>query len=419
MKRTFYVLAFLIALATFTIQAQIYQTGNRSEQLRTLTVYSDGDWSVVPVLQMGSDNFIEISFDELSHDYKRYAYRIIHCNADWTRSDMNELEYLDGFPENDIENYEQSVSTLTLYTHYKFSLPNDQVNLKLSGNYAVEIFDRDGSGEPLLTACFRMLDNKVLIEGNVTATTDIDTKQTHQQLSFDIKTLGMNIMQPLNDLKVQVQQNHRNDNEVRNLAPMLVSPNLIRFEHNKDLIFEAGNEYRRFEMTSYKYSGLGVNKTDFFKPFYHVELFPSEARLKGYVYDKDQNGRFLIHSQEAIDDLTGSDYFMVHFSIPMEQPIIDGNIYLNGDLVDSRFDQNNQMRYNFERKAYEKELLLKQGAYNYQYLFRPTKGGKPSPLRMEGSYWETENEYQVYVYYRPAGERYDRLIGFKQIQTSF
>jgi len=419
MKRIIYFIAFLLISATINIQAQVYQTGSRSEQIRCLTVYADGDWTSVPVIKMSSDNFIEISFDELSHENKRFAYRIIHCNADWKKSDMNELEYLEGFPENDIEDGQQSVSTLTLYTHYKFSLPNEKVNLKLSGNYAVEVYDRDGTGETLMTACFMMLESKVAIEGSVTATTDIDYKQQNQQLNFNIKLMGMSIQQPLTELKVKVQQNHRRDSEVRNIAPIQVNNDIISYEHNKDLIFEAGNEYRRFETTSYKYSTLGVYKIRYFKPFYNVELFPSEPRLKGYVYDKDQNGRFLIHSQDASDDLTESDYFLVHFFLPMESSILDGSLFLNGDLVNNSLDSNSKMIYNFERKAYEKDLLLKQGAYNFQYVYCPTKSRKSTPARIEGSYWETENEYQVYVYYRPVGERYDRLIGYKQINTSF
>ena len=146
MKRIIYFIAFFLLSVTIKIQAQVYQTSSHTEQIRTLTVYSGGDWTSIPVIQTGTDNFIEVSFDELSHENKRLAYRIIHCNADWKKSDMNELEYLDGFPENDIEDGEQSISTLTLYTHYKFSLPNEKVQLKLSGNYAVEVYDRDGSG---------------------------------------------------------------------------------------------------------------------------------------------------------------------------------------------------------------------------------------------------------------------------------
>jgi len=418
-KHKFLIIVLLLFSVIAAVQAQIYRTGSHSEQIRSLTVYPNGNWSAVPVIQMGSDHYIEISFDELSHDYKRYAYKVIHCNADWTQSDMNVLEYLDGFSENDIEAGEESVSTLVLYTHYKFSLPNKNVSLKLSGNYAVTVFDRDGSGDALLTACFMVVENKVTIEGSVTATTDINYKQSDQQLNFDVKTLGMTIQQPLDELKVVVRQNNRSDNEVRNIAPLMIVPGLIRYEHDKNLIFEGGNEYRRFEMTSFKYPGIGINKIEYFNPYYHVELIPPEKRMMGYVFDKDQNGRFLIHSLEATDGLTGSDYYLVHFTFPMEKPYLDGAVFLNGYLTENRLDTKSKMIYNFERKAYEKDLLLKQGAYNYQYLYRPNKNNKATTLPLEGSYWETENEYQVYVYYRPIGERYDRLIGFKQIQTAF
>lgn len=409
----------LFLFMTSTLEAQVFQTGSRLEYIKTLTIYPDGDWTNVPVLILGSENKVDISFDELSHDYKRFAYRIIHCNADWKRSEMNVLEYMEGFPENDVASGEQSVSTLTLYTHYTFSLPNDNVKLLISGNYAVEVFDKDGNGEALLTACFSVVESKVIIDANLTATTDIDYKQQHQQLQFKIRPVGLSINQPLNELKVIVQQNHRRDTEIRNISPLSMSGDAFLYEHNKELIFKGGNEYRRFEMSTYKYPGLNVNRVEYFKPFYNVELLPSDKRNTGYTYDKDQNGRFLIHSQDALEDMTGSDYFLVHFNLPMENPVLEGGFFLNGDLVNNRQDANSKLIYNFENKAYEKTLLLKQGAYNYQYVFRPTKGGKPTSDQTEGSYWETENEYQIYVYYHPIGERYDRLIGFRQVKTSF
>lgn len=413
-------IAFLLVSTIGSVSvAQTFQTGTRMESIKTLTVYPDGKWTGVPVIHLGTENKVEISFDELSHDYHRYAYRIIHCNSDWKRSDMTLLEYMEGFPDNDIENGQPSVSTLTLYTHYAFSVPNEQVKLLISGNYAVEIFEKDGTGEPIATACFTVSENKSLIEANLTATTDIDFKQQHQQLNFSVRPVGLAINQPLNEIKVVVQQNRRRDTERRNIQPLTMKGDACIYEHNKDLIFKGGNEYRRFEMTTYKYPGLQVNRVEYFKPFYNVELLPSDRRNTGYTFDKDQNGRFLIHSQEAMEDNTGADYFLVHFSLPMENPLLDGGVFLNGDLVNNKQDAGSKLVYNFEKKAYEKTLLLKQGAYNYQYVVRPTKGGKPSSDLLEGSYWETENEYQIFVYYRPFGERYDRLIGFKQLQSAF
>lgn len=412
----------IICLSFFALnsaKAQVFQTGTNLESLKTLTVYPDGNWSSPPVMNLGSEGSIEIAFDELSHDYKRYSYRIIHCNADWKRSEMSVLEYMEGFPENDVENAEKSVSTLTLYTHYSFTVPNNNIKLLISGNYAVEVFDKDGNGEALLTACFMVTENKSLIDASLTASTDIDFKQKHQQLNFTFRPVGLSINQPLSELKVVVQQNNRRDIEVQNVSPTTMNGSLLTYEHKKELIFKGGNEYRRFEMTTFKYPGLNVNRTEYFKPFYNVELLPAVKRNTGYTYDKDQNGRFLIHSQEAINDKTGSDYFLVHFSLPMENPILDGGIYLIGDFVNNRQDANSKLLYNFENKTYEKSILLKQGAYNFLYGLRPSKGGKTSTEPMEGAYWETENEYQIFVYYHPVGERYDRLIGYRQVQSKF
>jgi hypothetical protein len=419
MKHLGFVLIDLFIILATSVQAQVYQNGSHRESIRTLTVYPDGVWSALPILTLGSDQTVQISFDELSHDYKRYSYRIIHCNSDWTKSDMDPLEYLNGFPENEIETYEQSVSTFTLYTHYTFSLPNNQVQLKLSGNYAVEIFERDLPQTTLATACFMICENKTSIDATLSATTDIDRNSSHQQLSIEVKPIGLKIIQPLNEIKVTVQQNHRRDNEVKDLIPMQLGSGQLRYEHNPKLIFKGGNEYRRFEMTTYKYSGLNINKIAYFAPYYHVELLPSMPRTNQYLYDQDQNGRFLIHTIDGQEDLTGSEYFLVHFSIPMENPLIDGAFYLYGDFVDNQLNANTKMTYSFERKAYEKALLLKQGTYNYQYMYKPTNSNKPTTDKMEGSYWQTENEYQIFVYYRALGERYDRLIGFQQINTAF
>lgn len=412
-----------ICLALFglnTLNAQIaYQNGSHSDMIRSLTVFPENSWEAFPMIGLGTDNRILISFDELSHDYKRYAYRIIHCNRNWERSDLNELEYLDGFPENDVKDYEQSTSTNTLYTHYKITIPNEDVKLKCSGNYALEVYDKDGNGDALLTACFMVSDTKSSIDASATAYTDIDREDKHQQLRIEVKPIGLSLQQPEKEISIVIKQNRRSDNAVYNIVPIYISPEKLVYEHCKELIFDGGNEYRRFEITSYKRSGIGVDKVAFFRPYYNAELFKDEKRSGGYVFDKDQDGKFLIRNTETGTDDTGSDYFLVHFSFPMETPIIDGELFINGNLVENRLDDNSKMIYNFERKAYEKTLFLKQGSYNYQYLFCPSSGGKPTTMLTEGSYWQTENGYEIFVYYRPVGGRYDQLIGFRELTTAF
>ena len=67
--------------------------------------------------------------------------------------------------------------------------------------------------------------------------------------------------------------------------------------------------------------------------------------------------------------------------------------------------------YNPATRAYEKSLLLKQGAYNYRYVLqRPGRAADAAPI--EGNFYETRNEYQIRIYHRPQGARYDRLVGY-------
>ena len=229
-----YLLLSLVMLMFFqvlTLHAQVYRTGCHTDQIHTLIIHPLNDWKAAPVLQIGSDNQLLISFDEMSHDYKRYAYRIIHCNKDWTRSDLNELEYMDGFPENDIEQYEQSSNTYTMYTHYSITLPNDKVQLKCSGNYALEVFDKEGSGEALLTACFSLFEHKTIVNASLTASTDIDFEQSHQQLFIEVSPIGWTFQQPESEIKLTIRQNCRQDNEINQIEPLSISSNKLVYAH--------------------------------------------------------------------------------------------------------------------------------------------------------------------------------------------
>ena len=65
--------------------------------------------------------------------------------------------------------------------------------------------------------------------------------------------------------------------------------------------------------------------------------------------------------------------------------------------------------------SFRSKLLLKQGYYNYQFAaLSEDQKGSDSP---EGDHWETENTYQLIIYHRGIGIRYDRVIGFKEFSS--
>lgn len=384
--------------------------------IHTVQVIANNDYTLPAIIRLGEEETIEISFDHLTHNYHRYLYILTHCNADWTPSDLSETEYLNGFNDNPIENSEISINTTLPYTHYRLALPNEQVQPKLSGNYRLTVYDdAEGKNKPAFTTCFRILEKEVNLSAQVSSDTEIDRNKTHQQVSFSIRHKGYPIRNPQSEIKVNVLQDRRTDNWVTNLKPSYIGSDELRYEHNNSLIFPAGNEYRRFEMVSTRYASQGVESIRYHAPYYHVTLHPDEPRLLNYSYDQDQNGCFVIRYEGAVDNNTEADYFFVHFSLLCENPLTEGNFYLQGAFTHDNLNEENRLKYNPETHAYECTQLLKQGAYNYQYLYVAPGSTVGSTAQAEGNFYETENEYLILVYHRAFGDRYDRLIGMQQV----
>lgn len=404
----------LISLLSFvcsTVSAQ--QSGVLIDNLKSLKVLMDGQWDSYPVGQLGSGHYVEISFDDLQHNYVRYTYNITHCNADWTPSDLLTSDYMDGFNGSRIETYAPSMNTAMLYNHYTLRLPNDDVRLKVSGNYRVEIFE-DGDDEPVAEACFSIVEPRVGIEISVTSNTDIDTYNSHQQVSFDINYSSYSVNRPEQELIPIVMQNRRWDTHVEDLKPTYLRTNTLIFNHNKKLIFDAGNEYRRFEMLDDHVPTMRIESMQYHDPLYHAIVMQDEQRIN-YIYDQDQDGRYYVRNGDELDYNTESDYFITHFQLLIPE-LSGGNLYLFGDFSNGRFTDDYLMQYNHVDHAYELTVPLKQGSYNYMYLFVPEGSTVGSYAETEGNFYQTENEYSVLVYHRPFGARYDHLVGFQKVK---
>lgn len=395
-----------------------YFTNISDKQIKTLQVRVAGEALSHPFIGLDSESRIEINFDALDPGFGRYAYNLIHCDADWTQSDLSPIEYMDGFQGSTIEDFANAMSTTVQYTNYRLLFPNEDMRPKVSGNYALEVYNEDDPSHIVFTACFSVFEQKVGVAATVSGNTDIDTNSSHQQVSFAINHKNFPIPYPQSDLRIWVYQNNRRDNAVSNIQPMSILRDEIIYSNNRDLIFDAGNEYRRMEFLSDKYNGMRVENISFHNPYYHVELMADRSRAPlSYQYDQDQDGRFYINCGNCDDPDTEADYHIVHFTLDADW-IPGGNVYLSGDLFNNVLDERSRMGYNPEANRYEKSILLKQGHYNYQYLFVPDGQARGETTPIEGNFFQTENEYSIFVFYRPMGARYDRLIGLACVKNT-
>lgn len=408
---------FGVSLVGFASNA--YRTRSFTDKIKTVQLYLNDNQLDYPVMKINSSDYITVSFDYMSSDYPHLAYKVQLCRADWTPSTMTEMEYMEGLNEVVIEDPVISTNTTFDYAHFSFKLPNEDLKLNLPGNYVVKVYDTDYPEVILVTGCFSLDENKVALKGNVSGKSVYGVNKEYQHLSFELFYQD-NFSALPDELTVVVRQNGRHDNEIYGLKPTYVKPQSLIFDDERKLSFEGSKEYNVLDFSHrFRYSGK-IDKIAFYHPYYHVETFPGEyEEVNKYSYMKDVDGHFKVHGQ---DIWSGAeiDYSVVHFTYPMADPWLDGSVYVLGGFNDNWLDESNKMVYNFERHQYELSMVLKNGGYNYLFVFLPSGWTEASSIRTEGSHWETENSYQIYIYYKPLGSNLDceQLVGFFEVYSN-
>lgn len=413
----FFNAAATISAAAMPLHADAQRHEIYNDNIKSLQVVCGEKWQSLPVMQLNDanpDNTINISFDDLTHTYQRYTYSIEHCEADWSPSDgLFKSDYIEGFSDdNTIEDVEESINTNVLYTHYKMTIPNDRCRLKLSGNYKLTVYD-DNSGEKILTACFMVTEQTATVGLEATTNTDIDTNKSHQQVGMTLRYNSLRVTDPSTQIKTAILQNRRWDNAKINAKPQYITTEGLQWTHNRELIFDAGNEYHKFETLATSHATMGVDHIAWDGNNYHAWLY-EDAPRPNYLYDEDADGAFYIRNSDNIENDRASDYMYVHFTLNCPRPVA-GDVYINGAWTYDHFTPAYKMEYNYEKTRYEASILLKQGYYSYQYLMLDSNGS-PTVMPTEGSYFQTENKYSALVYFRGQGERTDRLVGYKEIK---
>lgn len=388
------------------------------ENIRSVQFFREGWDFSQPLIELGSDQRLQLKFDELTEGVTNFVYIITHCDAEWYPSRLLQSEYMEGFIENSITDYAASINTTIKYTNYLLSLPNENVRFLVSGNYLISVFDERNRNTPVLTRRFYIVEPSTEIRGEVKKSTFEGYKGRDQEIDFTVDYSRFSIQDPRTEVKVVVMQNSRADNCLTNLKPLFVRDNQLSYDLSRENVFAGGNEFRNFDTKNLRINGLGVANIEFVNPLYHITLQADQIRReRDYRSESDLNGRYLIKNDRVTDSDLESDYIQVHFSLQMPEPLLGGEIYVFGELSDWQCLQANKMKWNFDLKLYESTLLLKQGFYDYQYVYIESGGKRIDNTLLEGSYVETENDYQLYVYYVGFSSRYDKLIGYHTINS--
>jgi len=398
-----------------------YETAVYKESIKTVLAYREGFELSEPIMRMDEDIALVFKFDDLADEVKNYSYTVIHCNADWKASSLSQSDYIEVFADNPVDDYAPSFNTTFNYVNYQIVLPNDEIKLKLSGNYVLLVYENTDRSKLILSQRFCIFENGSNIDATVhRATTEAFKGESHE-VDFTISHPNLTIKNPEKEVKVVLMQNHRRDNAVTSLKPLYIHDGELIYDYNDKNVFKAGNEFRYFDNRSNKQNGENVRTTEYMRPYYHKTLVTDEIRSnKKYFFYEDMNGKYAVSSQDqqVQDYNTECDYDFVHFTLNMPTPLLGGKIYVFGALSQWQTKKGNEMSYNFDKGCYELTLLLKHGYYNYIYVYIPIGTKTVDDTNIEGSFWATEDNYQVFVYYRAPACRYDRLIGYTQVSSA-
>ncbi len=422
--KKYFLLINLIFLLVFCATAQddnfYHENAVYRENIKTVLMHRKGFDLTNQVLELNQEAPLIFKFDDFSDEVKNYYYTVIHCDADWNESYLDQTEYLDGFADNPLDDYALSFNTTFHYVNYQLLLPNENIRFKVSGNYVLVVYEDNDKEKVVITQRFYVVENRVEIKGTVRRATLDAFKGENQEIDFTIYHDDVVIENPRKDVKVVIMQNNRWDNAIRDLKPLYVRERRLVYDYNRENVFIAGNEFRYFDIRTNRIPGENVLSTDFHRPYYHKTLMTDEVRAnKKFFQYKEMNGKYVVESQdpEVQDYDTECDYVFTHFSLPLESILLGGSVNVFGALTGWNANKGNEMTWNFETSQYELTLLLKQGYYNFQYVYVEQGSTVADSKNIEGSFWETENDYQIFVYYRNFSGRYDRLVGYRLLNS--
>lgn len=384
-----------------------------SENIETVQLTPTGEAFGDPFLILNDKNSkLKLSFDLFGQEYESLEYTLVHCDADWYPSDLVQNEYLEGYTEAYIRDYEYSINTKQPYIHYQINLPERDMMISKSGNYILKVYPEDEIDNVLFVKRLMVIDPKATIGGKVNRTSDPSIRKTHQEVDFQINIKHLGTQFPSKELRVFVRQNSRWDNMRKDLQPLSIANGIMDFDLDKENVFKGLNTFRYFDFSSQKYNSEYLDRIDVSGAIDIVYLLPSQVRRgQEYIDNPDFHGVYFIETKDWNNSNVEAEYSDVHFSLAYDVPLLDGEVYVIGELTNWSITPYNKMTYNYEKKAYETTLFLKQGYYSYNYGFLPTDSKEADIAFFEGSHYQTQNNYFVFVYYRAPGTTYDQLVG--------
>jgi hypothetical protein len=405
LKKNF--IAFVFLFISGFVFSQVEKEMIPAYHFKTVSFLQNGQ-NVIPIFRLG-DSF-QFVFDDLYGTEANYFYTISHYDYDWKPSQLAKQEYLNGFDNQRIQDYTNSLTTLQLYSHYRISFPNRLTQFRVSGNYMIKILDDDQN--VVFTKKFILYEDLVAVPMQIRRARNVAVVEKKHNVEFSIKSATITFQSPLQNVKVMLLQNGKFDTAITNIRPQFTIGNDLIYRYDTETQFWAGNEFLFFENKNILAANNTIARIDTKGGLYNAYLYTSQARANSpYTFFPDINGNYVVKNIGRENSEIEADYAWIFFSLSAPSFYAKKSIYVNGMFNNFAIGEENKMEYNAEKGLYEKALLIKQGFTNFQYVIADSNGKIDEENAIDGNFFQTEDNYFALVYYRENNQRFDRVIG--------
>jgi hypothetical protein len=376
-----------------------------------------GIYNPSPIFPLSGEYKLNLMFDYMLPENQFFQYTFYHCDANWEQTDLEQNEYLDGNFVNEISDFKFSTNTLQKYVNYNLTFPNDEIKFTKSGNYVLKVFTNFNQEELVLVRRFMIVDYKTKVVATAQGATNPKDRFYKHEIDFEVDYKDFIIPNPFTDVKAVILQNNSWMNAVTNLNPLFVNNNKLSFNYEDKNLFDAGSEFRFFDIRTLRFFSNNVRKK-FIDTLTNVVLNPDE--LKGhltYLRQIDYNGKRVVQNTDGRNVAEEGDYAIVHFFLKAGNEIKNRDVYIYGELSDWRIQEDFKMTFIPEKSGYYKSVKLKQSYYNYQFVTFDEETKKLEYDFTEGNHFQTENDYTVLIYHRNQMFDYDELIGMAETSS--
>jgi hypothetical protein len=416
--KKFYIPLFLSLFVTKIFAQSTYDNAVFKPEIKSVEFYNTSKKASFPIITLGSGEKVLLTFDNLLGGTQNYSYTIEHCDDSWNSSNLSTTDYMKNYSDDRLTDYSYSTTTIQKYTHYQLKLPNENIAPKIPGNYILKVFEDGDQSKLVLTRKMYVVSPKIAINAQIVPSNDNSLRQSNQKINFTLDYGSLRVQNPGADIRTFIMQNARTETAVLNTQPTYIRGTQLEFSDVTQNDFPGGNEFRHFDTRSLKVNSENI--LHIYRDTANTVLLltdPDRGQQPNYAFFYDLNGSFYVLNQDGVDPRTDADYAHMYFNLSTKRQPDDGTPYVVGQFNDYKLDDKSKMHYDAANGKYAVSLFLKQGVYDYTYVW-VDKAGKQDDFALEGSHFETENDYQILVYYHPPTARWEELIGYKVLNSA-